>query len=940
MTGLSHSVITTTDSPSLQAIVDAVPVATLIIGPDGTFIDCNKQTLQIFGAVEKTEIVGKPPSLLSPARQRNGKDTAAETNKLIRKAQQEGMTTFYWDHLTLSGNVFLAKVTLSVLQYEGSPCLMTTITDMTGQVRVEENEALIENNPYAIMDLNPDFTIANVNQAFTSMSGYSRDEWIGRQLTEFKVIRRTGPTVDDAIRTKKTMTGKIIVDFPNGIKSMEYSYIPVFDAEGNVIRIYDVFADQTELVQRISETDSLIAENPASIVSMDPTGKILSVNPAFLSLSRIPKEKLLNMSLKEFNILERDGKPLADILASKETAKGRLVVDFGWAVRVLDFTYIPVQNANGVVISLVAMYVDMSDQVAYVEEIETFIRENPHAILTMNPDLQITDVNPAFSNILGYSHEEGIRMKLTDLKVLERHGQTVSDALKSKKPVNGRVIADTPAGIRHLEYVYIPILDKKGTITRFLEIFSDMTAIQSMVSYLGKSVDQVEKSISSLAAGDTSSATTILDADEHSTSAREQFVKIAEAVDTARAAIQRLVNDSQAIAKAAIAGELGYRSDPSVHRGDYRTVIEGMNQTLDSINGPITESMKIAKDYANYTFTTRFDPAIPVKGDWIPFAEALNDIGVRVSEAISLITQSVADLASSAEEANASVEEVLAGAHQIAANAGKVSQNAELGGDGIAQVLKAMEDLNQTVGAVSRKAESVSIASNEANTLAKDGIGLARQSEKAMGEIRVSTSEVDAIVTGINEQMSEIGKIFRLISDIASQTNLLALNAAIEAARAGEAGRGFAVVAAEVKSLAQDSRTSAENIEDMIATLQNKAKQATEAMGKSTGAVQTGSSALEQTLTAFGQIATTIEVINQDTVEVASASEEQAASVEEVTASIHEVAGLVQNTSHEAGDAAAATEEASASIDEIGRIMNGVVKVIDNISAEMAKFRV
>ena len=65
------------------------------------------------------------------------------------------------------------------------------------------------------------------------------------------------------------------------------------------------------------------------------------------------------------------------------------------------------------------------------------------------------------------------------------------------------------------------------------------------------------------------------------------------------------------------------------------------------------------------------------------------------------------------------------------------------------------------------------------------------------------------------------------------------------------AGRGFAVVAAEVKSLAQDSRKSAENIEDMIAALQTKAQLATEAMGKSTRAVQDGSSALEQTTRSF-----------------------------------------------------------------------------------------
>jgi methyl-accepting chemotaxis protein len=207
-----------------------------------------------------------------------------------------------------------------------------------------------------------------------------------------------------------------------------------------------------------------------------------------------------------------------------------------------------------------------------------------------------------------------------------------------------------------------------------------------------------------------------------------------------------------------------------------------------------------------------------------------------------------------------------------------------------------------------------------------------------MTEITRSSDEVDLIVKEINAQMEEIGKIVRLISDIANQTNLLALNAAIEAARAGDAGRGFAVVAAEVKSLAQDSRKSAENIADMIATLQEKAKKATIAMEHSGGIVAEGSKSLNETLGAFNKIAASIEDITRNAMDVASASEEQAASVEEVTASIHEVSNLIVNTSKEAGDAAAATEEASASIEQISKVITNVSGIVESVSREMSKF--
>ena len=219
--------------------------------------------------------------------------------------------------------------------------------------------------------------------------------------------------------------------------------------------------------------------------------------------------------------------------------------------------------------------------------------------------------------------------------------------------------------------------------------------------------------------------------------------------------------------------------------------------------------------------------------------------------------------------------------------------NAERGNDGISQVLRAMEDLNQTVTDVAQKAEKVSQLTENANTLSMKGTELAEQAERGMVSITTSSNEVDKIIVDIKAEMDKIGKIVGLISDLANQTNLLALNAAIEAARAGEAGRGFAVVATEVKSLAQESRASAENIADMIGTLQKKSMAAGEAVASSNREVKTGSEALSQTLRSFKDIVRSIEDISKNVVEVASVSEEQAATVEEVTASVNEVQQMV-----------------------------------------------
>ena len=134
------------------------------------------------------------------------------------------------------------------------------------------------------------------------------------------------------------------------------------------------FTDVTELETRVNESNTLISENPASIISLNLEGNILSANPAFCDVSHISEEKLLTMNVRDFKVIERDGLPLSAVISSKKPSKGKLVIEFEWAVKTFDCTYIPILDANDQVTSLVAMYIDVSDQVARFDEIEAFIR--------------------------------------------------------------------------------------------------------------------------------------------------------------------------------------------------------------------------------------------------------------------------------------------------------------------------------------------------------------------------------------------------------------------------------------------------------------------------------------------------------------------------------------------------------------------------------------
>ncbi|WP_306128596.1 PAS domain-containing protein [Methanospirillum purgamenti] len=1253
------------------------------INSNGIFIECSKTALTLFQIDTPDQIIGKNPEIISPPFQRNGKNSNEEIKKWILFASQKGSVSFYWDHKRLNGEIFPAKVTLSTSIYEGETCILATVVDNTGNVLLEETEALINGNPYALIVLNPDLTIADVNPAFSNISGYVRQEWISKNLSDFTILKREGPAVDEAMKDKKTVSGKIIVQFPTGIRHMEYSYIPVFDANGELIKVYDIFADQTDIIEKLHESETLISENPTSIITTDMKGNFLQFNKAFLELTMMSGELLRTMNLGDFKLLSREGATFSDALTSKNPEKGTMVVDFGDRIKVLEYTYLPVLDVNNTIQKVLCIYNDLTDLKIYIEENKTFVSENPYAIFTLNLDLQITDANPAFSKLSGYPTEQLLKMRLQDFNVIQREGPSVSDAIKSgkleggsmvvqfpigirhvdyfyipikdprgnihkiieifldrtnlveqlhesdtlisenptsiittdlkgnflqfnkafmnltmipeerlrtmnladfklisregamfsdvlssKSPENGSMVVDFgdrikvleytylpvldvnntiqkvlciyndltdlktfieenksfvsenpyaiftlnldlqitdvnpafsklsgysteqllkmkiqdftvikkegpsavdainsgkleggnmivqfPAGIRHVDYFYIPIKDPRGKVHKLIEIFLDqtnlveqlhesetlvhespagiittdlngkilssnkafqdiiqlsesklttmslkeinvieregttfnevisskkdgtgtitvdlgsftkilnytyipildvnnnvikivmmyidITTIKKMVVYLEKSISNLYENISSLSHGNTSFTSTVLDADREITGAQEQFVKISQAVNIARDAIARLVRDSTHIADAALAGNLSFRVDQTVHEGDYRKVIEGMNQTQASIEMPVMEAMRIAKEYAGYNFSARFDKKLDIKGDWISFRGALDEIGDKVAEAISTINTQVKNLSLNADQANVNVGEIAQGAGQMAHSASQVSTNAEQGNSGVQQILKAMEDLTITVAEVSKKTEEVSEYSRNANDLAKEGASLAKKSEDGMQVITTSAEDMNRLIREIQQDMGQIGKIVRLISDIASQTNLLALNAAIEAARAGEAGRGFAVVAAEVKALATESRISAENIAEMITSLQKKTEDAGNSAETAAEAIKDGNVALSDTLKVFGKLAESVSGISMHVEQVAAMTEEQASGVEEVTASVNEISNLLEGNSKEAVDIAGIAEESAASIDELKSIIQQVNSGTDQVSKAVAHF--
>lgn len=201
--------------------------------------------------------------------------------------------------------------------------------------------------------------------------------------------------------------------------------------------------------------------------------------------------------------------------------------------------------------------------------------------------------------------------------------------------------------------------------------------------------------------------------------------------------------------------------------------------------------------------------------------------------------------------------------------------------NGIGLIATAIEELSATVKEVAENTQNTANSAKDADEKAKNGLGTVQKSYQS---IEALANEIDGLAKQINnlhESSINITSVVDVIKSVAEQTNLLALNAAIEAARAGEQGRGFAVVADEVRTLAQRTQQSTEEIESFILSLQSDAnsafnvieasqKKASEAVGNSKeveGILEEITESVSDIFAMTDQIATAIEeqaVVTQD----------------------------------------------------------------------------
>ncbi|MDA2064708.1 methyl-accepting chemotaxis protein [Bacillus cereus] len=246
----------------------------------------------------------------------------------------------------------------------------------------------------------------------------------------------------------------------------------------------------------------------------------------------------------------------------------------------------------------------------------------------------------------------------------------------------------------------------------------------------------------------------------------------------------------------------------------------------------------------------------------------------------------------------------------------------------------AMDDMAVSVQRIANSASSVAELAVATYEHANDGNNVIQKSITQMTTIHEAVNATSEVVERLITHTKYIDTALQSISNIAEQTNLLALNASIEAARAGEQGKGFAVVADEVRKLAEQSKTAATDINQLLHQIQNDTEIANSMMSQGRSEASEGINVIREAGSSFTTILEQVNQASTQMQDISATAEEMAASAEEMNASLNNIASISTEVSSETAATAQSAEQKVIVMNEMtvtARKMKQTVEELDQL---------
>ena len=311
----------------------------------------------------------------------------------------------------------------------------------------------------------------------------------------------------------------------------------------------------------------------------------------------------------------------------------------------------------------------------------------------------------------------------------------------------------------------------------------------------------------------------------------------------------------------------------------------------------------------------------------------------NLRELIQKTAQTSEQLAAASQELTASADQSAQGAQSAAEAIVKITGSTVEQNEVVDQSFKTVDGITHAINEITAGISDVSAATHRAETATVEGQQGLSVAVKGMSILDQSAKDVSDAVTALYESSKRISEIVEMITEIAGQTNLLALNAAIEAARAGEQGRGFAVVAEEVRKLAEQSETAAQEITGLITENANRIEDTFKVMQQQKEHVGEGVKQVNQAGEQFDRIAGVVSELTEKVDAILKSTEGIKAGSERMVSSVEAVQKVSNAVHSEAENVSAVSEQQAASMQEIAASSQTLAQLAQDLQRIVGGFK-
>ncbi|MBN2733827.1 MAG: PAS domain-containing methyl-accepting chemotaxis protein [Methanomicrobiaceae archaeon] len=598
-------------------------------------------------------------------------------------------------------------------------------------------QMMIQQNPVPMMLLDCNFMAIDMNSAYEKMMDMDRAKLMKMDASDYKIKMLSGEGADKLFSSGKKTTCTLEFTFKDGRKLIvEQQGVPLRDENGNIEIGLFVFNDITlqkeeeeEIQKQLAKNKALqerseviVQENPMPIILCDKGFNIRVVNPAYSDLSGISIDKLLTMTLRDFEVLETEGEGLKHVFETKSRSHGVVTVKFPKGVRIVEQYGIPIMNPKGEIASVLIVYNDITEVRNKQREVEALMEEAQKKAAIL---------------------EESVEEVARGMHALKDGDFTLQLAIKPDDP------------LETLKEDYNNAISESRLL--FADAVEGMNTIQNNMSDAASGSNEIAKAAEQVAIGSQKSA-------ELSRTLQIQIENITRAISDLSASNEEIASTSQEVLDQAksVAGMGKDAQDLGVE------ATEKMNSVADITKESVVEMGDLNKQLLEINNVVKLINDITNQINMLALNAAIE--AARAGEhgrGFAVVAGEVKNLATEARNATAQIDTVISGIQKTSEKTATSIQSANTQVvSGVGSVNAAIESLNKIVkGAeqvsinMSEIAKAIEDQANITNNIVSDSeksndITLKTQNE--IEELAALSEETSASVEEINSAIHEV----------------------------------------------------------------------------------------------------------------------------------------------------------------------------------------